>query len=373
MAEMLRAAHPHQHGIDHVCVWASTETLSKLPRRDWLEPSHQPLLDRNILFRLFWQRYHLGKLARKHCDVLFVPGALIFSPFRPVVTMSHNMLPFEDRERARYGFSYTGLRLRLLCQKQSHSFRVADGVIFLSDYAKRTIEARLGCNVQRSATIPHGISSSFVRTPRSMRLPEEFTPERPFRMLYVSIVDMYKHQDKVAAAVARLKSEGHPIVLDLVGPAYRRALRVLDATLAKLDPGHDVIRYHGAIDHSELPHRYSESDLFIFASSCENLPNILIEAMASGLPIACSDRGPMPEVLRDAGCYFDPEDSDSIYRALRQMYLDRDVRCRSAKRAFEYAQRYTWEACADRTLAFIAGAVAARSSVEPAEAVANAP
>ncbi len=373
MGELLRVAQPYRYGIRRVCVWASAETLSKLPRRDWLEHSHQPLLDKSILFRLLWQRYHLGRLARKHCDVLFVPGALIFSRFRPVVTMSHNMLPFEDRERARYGFSYTGLRLRLLYQKQRHSFRVADGVIFLSDYAKRTIEARIGCDIHRSATIPHGISSSFVRAPRSMRLPEEFTPERPFRMLYVSIVDMYKHQDKVAAAVARLKSEGHPIVLDLVGPAYRRALRVLDVTLARLDPGHEIIRYHGTIDHSKLPDRYSESDLFIFASSCENLPNILIEAMASGLPIACSDRGPMPEVLRDAGCYFDPEDSDSIYRALRQMYLDRDLRRRSAERALDYAQRYTWEACADHTFAFIAGAAAARSSMESAGAATNAP
>jgi len=45
--------------------------------------------------------------------------------------------------------------------------------------------------------------------------------------------------------------------------------------------------------------------------------NILVEAMASGLPIACSNRGPMPEVLGDAGVYFDPEDPHDIARALR--------------------------------------------------------
>ena len=52
--------------------------------------------------------------------------------------------------------------------------------------------------------------------------------------------------------------------------------------------------------------------LFVFASSCENMPNTLVEAMASGLPIACSDRGPMPEILRDGGTYFDPENEVTI-------------------------------------------------------------
>ena len=54
----------------------------------------------------------------------------------------------------------------------------------------------------------------------------------------------------------------------------------------------------------------ADANLFVFASSCENMPNTLVEAMAIGLPIACSDRGPMPEVLRDGGVYFDPEDCD---------------------------------------------------------------
>ena len=51
-----------------------------------------------------------------------------------------------------------------------------------------------------------------------------------------------------------------------------------------------------------MPEYLSKSNIFIFASSCENMPITLIEGMASGLPIACSDRGPMPEVLQDGGC-----------------------------------------------------------------------
>ena len=54
----------------------------------------------------------------------------------------------------------------------------------------------------------------------------------------------------------------------------------------------------------------------LFASSCENLPNILLETMGARLPIACSNRQPMPEILGEGGEYFDPEKSDTIYDAI---------------------------------------------------------
>ena len=66
------------------------------------------------------------------------------------------------------------------------------------------------------------------------------------------------------------------------------------------------------IPYHELHSEYKDADLGVFASSCENLPIILIEKMASGLPIACSNKGPMPEVLGSAGVYFDPENSYEI-------------------------------------------------------------
>ena len=47
--------------------------------------------------------------------------------------------------------------------------------------------------------------------------------------------------------------------------------------------------------------------------------------MASGIPIACSNRGPMPEILRDGGIYFDPENVDSIKDALELMINDTEM------------------------------------------------
>ena len=111
----------------------------------------------------------------------------------------------------------------------------------------------------------------------------------------------------------------------------------------------------GKINHEDLPNIYQQADIFVFASSCENLPNILLEAMASGLPIACSDRGPMPEVAKDAAVYFDPENPFSIADAVEKLIRDPELRFRYARRAFGLASEYSWDRCGKKTAEFLYG------------------
>jgi glycosyltransferase involved in cell wall biosynthesis len=75
--------------------------------------------------------------------------------------------------------------------------------------------------------------------------------------------------------------------------------------------------------------------------------------MAVGLPIACSDRGPMPEVLRDGGVYFDPENAVSIAEAIEALIRDADLRTSKAARAKHLAAQYSWARCARETWSFL--------------------
>jgi glycosyltransferase involved in cell wall biosynthesis len=119
------------------------------------------------------------------------------------------------------------------------------------------------------------------------------------------------------------------------------------------DPGEEFLHYRGAVPFDELPGLYRQADAFVFASSCENLPNILLEAMASGLPIACSNLGPMPEVLGDAGAYFHPEHPAEIASALQQLFEQPEVRNRLAHAALARARHFSWKRCADETFSFL--------------------
>ena len=205
----------------------------------------------------------------------------------------------------------------------------------------------------KTSTIPHGLNPRFSQAPKPQRAIIDFDEANPYRVLYVSIIDQYKHQWVAVEAIAALRQEGFPVVLDLVGPAYPPALKRLNEAIACLDADRSWVRYHGAIPFNDLHVRLAQADLGLFASSCENMPNILLETMASGLPIACSNRGPMPEVLSDAGVYFDPEQSADMARALLELMSSPQLRSELAQMSYQLAQQYSWQHCAEATFNFL--------------------
>ncbi len=358
LVELLRAADPLTHGFFKVIVWSGQATLRKIEDRPWLVKSHQPLLDKSLPYRTFWQRFRLSRQARMaDCDVLFVPGGSYAGDFRPMVTFSQNLLPFDWRELRRFGWSWMTLKLVLLRITQARTFQRADGLIFLTRYARDIVMRVIKTTAGKTTIVPHGIDERFVCPPREQLAINRYSVDRPFRILYVSIIDVYKHQWHAAEAVAQLQAKGLPVMLDLVGPAYPPALKRLRQTLERINPSGEFMRYSGAVPHGELYARYAQADLCLFASSCENMPNILLEGMASGLPIACSNRGPMPEVLGDAGVYFDPESPQDIARALRELIDSPELRTEKARISFEAAQAYSWARCARETFGFLADVV----------------
>ena len=340
LVELLRVAEPLEHGISNVVIWASQATLAHIEDRIWLTKRSSRVMEGHYLRRAFWQRYRLGGLVRASgCNLLFVPGGSFASDFRPVVTMNRNLLPFEWRELRRYGLSPTSLRLLLLRWSQSSSINKADGTIFLTHYAKDKVLRVTGEPRGKTVIIPHGIDKRFYQQPRAQRRLDECTEENPIRLVYISIVDVYKHQWQVAEAVARLRAEGLPVALDLIGPAYPPAFRRLQRTLQDVDRSGAFIRYLGAVPHTEIQKNYKQADVAVFASSCETFGQIVTEYMAAGLPIACSNRSAMPELLGDAGVYFDPEQPEDIARVLRDLIKSSRVTSREGASEFSKGTR----------------------------------
>ena len=363
LVEVLAAAEPHKHGFERVTLWSGQSTLDCVEDRPWLHKIHCPEVEGSFLSRILWERFSLHRVARDaKVDLLFAPGGVYTGRFHPFVAMSQNMLPFERKERKRFGLTKTSLRYLLLRITQANTFRKADGVIFLSEYARSAITKQLSMAKVMTEIIPHGIDDSFRKKPRVQQRLTNYSIHNPFRFVYVSIINFYKHQWNVARAVATLRNEGLPACIQFVGPAHPPALKHFRAVQEKLDPDRTFIKYTGAIPYKDLPSKYHNSDAFVFASSCENMPNILLEAMASGLPIACSNLGPMPEVLGDAGIYFDPESPGQIVEALGKLCKDEDLRKACADKAFAAAQRYTWNRTAQKTFSFL-GCVAEMNAV----------
>jgi glycosyltransferase involved in cell wall biosynthesis len=347
---ILNEGDPQAQGIREVHVWSYGALLDALPSRRWLVKHHTPALEKSLSWQVLWERFSLpGALSRTGCTLLFNVDAGTVSRFQPAITMSQDMLSYEPGELQRLRLGRAWLRVLLLRGMQNRSLRAAQGCIFLTRYAAQVIQDSCG-QLGNQALIPHGVGEPFRQAPT--RLPWPAPGSRPIRCIYVSPVWLFKHQWVAVRAIKRLRTRGRDVVLTLAGGGDAEAQSLLARQVEISDPTGSFVSQLGHVPHEELPATLAASDIFVFASSCENMPNTVLEAMAVGLPIACSNRGPMPEVLADGGVYFDPEDDVAIADAVEVLITDDALRERSARRARELASAYSWARCARETFGF---------------------
>jgi glycosyltransferase involved in cell wall biosynthesis len=171
--------------------------------------------------------------------------------------------------------------------------------------------------------------------------------------LYVSPILEYKHQTEVVQAIKALRDQGVNIELTLAGGGGQRAIKILSKLLAELDPQRSFVKVLDFIPNAEIAGLIAESDLFVFASSCETFGIALLEAMTIGIPIACSNRSSLPDTLKDGGEYFDPQEPTSIAQAIDRLIKDPAKRAQRAARAKVLATQYSWARCAQETWQFI--------------------
>ncbi len=355
LAELLAAARPKRDEIEGVVLWAPPSTLDAIADQPWLTKQTHPWLSESLLWRTAWQRWKLrSEISRFNCDITFVPGGSYSSLPGPVVTMSQNLLPFDWREVRRFGLSVFLFKMLLLRRSQSRAFMEADGVIFLTEFAKAAVIKQLHRTPKRTTVISHGVDRRFLLSPRNQKSIHQCSAQEPFSLLYVSHIWPYKHPWTVARAVSILRSEGLPVRLDIVGGGYPPSMRLLQRRIRQFDPEGEFLSYSVDAPHDQVSAHYHRADLFVFASSCETFGQVLTEAMSAGLPIVCSDRAAMPEVLGDAGRYFDPEDLLSLVAVLREVIESPELRADMAARAYRRATDYSWNRCAEDTFSFIA-------------------
>ncbi len=329
-----------------------------------------PWVGTSLLKRLWFENFFLPRtLSEFNADVLFSPGGII--PLRYImgvtpknlqlVTVSQNMLPFQDELIAQTEDWKLRLKFRLLYFAQSLSFKLSHGMIFLSQFAQKTISEKISLqknseqNDRSMAIIPHGLSSLFWNDAGvaekswgslfpNAKIP---IPSGPYA-LYVSSFFDYKHQKELVLAW----KQSYPKLL-LVGDHHTR----YGVKIRQLIEAQNLTRsvyLTGSVPYAELPKVMQGAVLNIFSSTCENCPNILLEYLASRRPVLCSHYGPMPEFANDAVVYFDPTNILDIEKKLQDFFLHKKYDLKSlGEKGFIHSKNYSWEKTRTSTWQFM--------------------
>lgn len=302
------------------------------------------------ILRYLWHLWVYPRLTRHiNPDVEFFPTGhrRVYLRSALTVTACHNLLLFDPMELARLDGKAEYSAFMRYRRAQANSFQKSDATIFTSEFSRNIIAQQIP-EISKSTVIANGLDTDFLSLEaRSYELGPTVT------LLYVSPVYHYKHQVEVVQAVKQLRAKiGIDLRLRLVGGGVPSAIVTLRHTVECEEAGGYVCMVP-FVAHDEVLAEYRTADIFIFASSCEAFGISLLEAMGARLPIACSKEAGLPEILKDAGAYFDPEDVDSIAHALQQLLTDAPFRRRCGEEAYRRAQEYTWERCAQETFDFL--------------------
>ena len=303
----------------------------------------------NPLLRALWEKIALPRyLAKEKADILFCPGGVVATRVPQgvkVVTMFRNMIPFDPALVGAMPWGLMRLRNIILKRVMLKSMAKADLTIFISDHARGVIEALSA--IPNPMTIPHGISDMFrEQTTEQPRPPA--APEGRY-ILYVSRFDVYKHHDTIVAGFAALPAnmrKRHKLVF--LGETDLPPFEAVQRQVAEMGLSQDVL-IGGAVPYESLPAWYAHADAILFASSCENCPNILLESLGAGRPVLSSDVMPMPEFGGPGLVYFSPFDPASVTSALRTLLESPERAAEVAKAAKEQSKLYSWDITSQKT------------------------
>jgi glycosyltransferase involved in cell wall biosynthesis len=206
------------------------------------------------------------------------------------------------------------------------SVRRARVVIAISEHVKQTLVERMAIEAERVEVIHLGLDHELFRT-------DGVGERRPF-LLYPANAWPHKNHERLFQAFARVRREHPKMRLVLTGTGLERLRGIPDG-----------VEVHGRVTREELARLYRTASALVFPSLYEGFGQPPLEAMASGLPVAVSRAGALPEICGDAALYFEPTSVNEITEATLAA-LERPDHLVS--RGLERAAQFTWETTAKR-------------------------
>lgn len=280
---------------------------------------------------ILWELFRINKYIKDYkVDRIFFPRGFTswFCPV-PDIILIHDLIPFYYHKHfpealGRLENAYIMFRLK-------QSIRLADKVITISEYSRKDIIRMVPKAERKTRVILHGFDR------RSSSYPAD--PSKQDYILGVTSALPHKNAKGIAAAYQEyLKLTDDPARLVLVGvESLNSAGIVVDKqTAARID----CKKY---LDDKEYYSLFKNARVLLFLSYIEGFGLPPLEAMELGVPVVCSDRTSLPEVVNDAGILVDPDDSKTVAEGIHRILTDEEYKKDLVFNGYINLNSFRWE------------------------------
>jgi glycosyltransferase involved in cell wall biosynthesis len=334
--------------VNHYFIFTNRETGRGLvPARDNFHHVPQGVDAASRPMRIVWEQTALPFAAwRLGLDVLLNPGFTA-----PLLCASPQVTVFHDLQHKRHPEHFRWFDLpfwRVLLWLSAHRSR---SLIAVSEATKTDLLHFYSLRPERVRVVPHGVDPAFFSLPPA-------TPTAPF-LLTVSTLHPHKNLDGLLQAFALFHRDRPEYRLTIAGLRGFSAgqLEALRDSLGL----RDSVTFTGWIPRAQLLNElFAGARAFLYPSKFEGFGMPLLEAMAAGIPTACSNIEPLAGIVANAALTFDPADPAAIHAALVRVATDEPLRRQLSEAGRQRARQFTWEAAAQSTLAALTAAAGGR-------------
>jgi glycosyltransferase involved in cell wall biosynthesis len=217
----------------------------------------------------------------------------------------------------------------------------ADHICAISEFTRQSLIERLGTPPERITTIPLAADSIFTAEPddRDDAALRKHSLRRNEYLLFPAHTWHHKNH-RAALAALRILRDTHGVNIELVctgGP--REAQADVDTQVAQ---DRLPVRLLGYCDRADLPALYRNAAALVFPSLFEGFGMPVLEAMACGCPVVCSNTTSLPEIAGDAAVLVDPTDHEAIADGIARVLRDAALRKELIGRGLEQARKFSW-------------------------------
>ena len=265
----------------------------------------------------------------------------------PVAVIAHDVIPLLFPEH----YLPEGQTMSGWYRQKVEEFKKFDLFLANSNSTRNDLVEHLGIDPQRIKVIGAGFDGGLVPPHGEQDILKDIGIREPF-VLMVGNADWRKNSIGALEAFAALPAslrKRHQLVFTQVGDDVRNALKGGFSHLR------DQVVVAGKVSETMLAQLYARCQVFFFPSHYEGFGLPVLEAMALGAPVLCSNQGALPEIVHDQRVLFDSHDPQAAAKALRRALEDEDFRQALMNGAREHALTFTWERSADATMEAISG------------------